>query len=359
MRYLFIIQGEGRGHLTQALALSDMLRRNGHSISEVLVGRCKNRQIPKFFAEKINAPLTQFDSPTLDYGQSGKRGRIIKTFVSNTTPNKLNRWRKSIATIKEHIERSDADLVVNFYDFLFGAANMIHQFEIPSICIGHQFMADHPKFTHRSQRDGGSLMLRFINLISSYGSVKRLALSFYPLSSSTARRIYVVPPLLRSEIFELESTKGDYILGYMLNPAYLSEVMVWKSQNLETKVHLFWDKQGAAEVEERLPNLWLHKINDELFLNYMAGCSGYVTTAGFESICEALYLGKPTLMIPAHVEQQINAADAHSVGAGEVAEEFNLSLLTNSIESYSANTEEFREWVNSAEKRILKALTDL
>ena len=29
MRFLFIVQGEGKGHLTQALTLEDMLRRNG------------------------------------------------------------------------------------------------------------------------------------------------------------------------------------------------------------------------------------------------------------------------------------------------------------------------------------------
>ena len=39
MRFLFIVQGEGRGHLTQALALEEMLTRNGHEIVEVLVGR--------------------------------------------------------------------------------------------------------------------------------------------------------------------------------------------------------------------------------------------------------------------------------------------------------------------------------
>ena len=32
MRFLFIVQGEGRGHLTQALTLEDMLRRNGHEV---------------------------------------------------------------------------------------------------------------------------------------------------------------------------------------------------------------------------------------------------------------------------------------------------------------------------------------
>ena len=30
MKVLFIVQGEGRGHLTQAITLEEILRRNGH-----------------------------------------------------------------------------------------------------------------------------------------------------------------------------------------------------------------------------------------------------------------------------------------------------------------------------------------
>lgn len=48
----------------------------------------------------------------------------------------------------------------------------------------------------------------------------------------------------------------------------------------------------------------------------MGGCKAYLTTAGFESVCEALYLGKPVLMVPVHVEQECNAWDAQKVGAG-------------------------------------------
>ncbi|MFI3248836.1 MAG: glycosyltransferase family protein [Rikenellaceae bacterium] len=358
MRYIFVIQGEGRGHLTQALSLGDMLRRNGHEVSEVLVGRCKNRELPKFFSDKIDAPITQFDSPTFDYGQSGKRGRVLKTIFNNTTPVKMNKWRKSVNIIAKKINQSNCDVVVNFYEFLLGAAVMIHNLEKPIICIGHQFMIDHPRFK-QSPSEGGTLMLRLNNHICSYGAHKRLALSFYPMKRALSRHIEVVPPLLRPEIYSLKSTTEGFVLGYILNPAYLSEIMVWKSQNPDTEVHLFWDKIGAAECEEKLPGLWLHKINDKLFLEMMAKCRGYVTTAGFESICEAMYLGKPVVMIPAHVEQQINAADAHSVGAGEISDEFNLTLLESAIANYSADTESFRKWVDSAEEHMLRALTEI
>ena len=39
MKFLFIVQGEGRGHFTQALAMEEMLLRNGHEVVEILVGK--------------------------------------------------------------------------------------------------------------------------------------------------------------------------------------------------------------------------------------------------------------------------------------------------------------------------------
>lgn len=39
MKYIFIVQGEGRGHLTQCMALEEILRKNGHEVVEILVGK--------------------------------------------------------------------------------------------------------------------------------------------------------------------------------------------------------------------------------------------------------------------------------------------------------------------------------
>ena len=53
MKMLFIIQGEGRGHLTQALSLRRKLADEGHQVVGVLVGKSPARRIPDFFMEKI------------------------------------------------------------------------------------------------------------------------------------------------------------------------------------------------------------------------------------------------------------------------------------------------------------------
>ena len=68
-----------------------------------------------------------------------------------------------------------------------------------------------------------------------------------------------------------------------------------------------------VKVDSRLS---FHQLNDTLFVRYMAGARAYATTAGFESVCEAMYLGKPVLMVPTHIEQACNAFDAVHAGAG-------------------------------------------
>ena len=63
MKFLFIVQGEGRGHLTQAITLEEMLLRNGHEVVEVLVGKSSSRTLPGFFNRSIHAPVKRFISP--------------------------------------------------------------------------------------------------------------------------------------------------------------------------------------------------------------------------------------------------------------------------------------------------------
>ena len=43
MRFLFVVQGEGRGHLTQALAMERLLTQAGHEVVEILVGKSNSR----------------------------------------------------------------------------------------------------------------------------------------------------------------------------------------------------------------------------------------------------------------------------------------------------------------------------
>lgn len=359
MKYLFIVQGDGRGHMTQAIALSEILRRNGHEVVEVLIGKSKIREIPDFFYEKIGAKVRVFDTLSFSFKKDKKHIHLLKTILYNITPKRLRKYKKSIEKIHRRIKKNEPDVVVNFYEILTGFTHLRFSLDVPIINIGHQYLLKHPGYTHGKGDGQGMMFLRLHSLLCGVGATKTLALSFYPLKDYIPERIAVVPPLLRKEVLNLKPTKGDYILGYMLNHGYESEVRAWHAKYPDINLHFFWDKKDSDKEQRIDKNLTLHTIDDEKFLNFMSGCRGYVTTAGFESVCEALYLDKPIMMIPAHIEQEVNAADTASFGGGVIGNNFNISVLLNYMETKEDSDDKFRKWVDSAEETFLRHLTTL
>jgi len=70
-------------------------------------------------------------------------------------------------------------------------------------------------------------------------------------------------------------------------------------------------------------------------------------------VCEAMYMGKPVLMVPTHIEQACNAFEASLAGAGIVADYFDLNKLLDYIPHYEKK-KNFRDWVEKAAWYILK-----
>jgi uncharacterized protein (TIGR00661 family) len=357
-RFLFIVQGEGRGHLTQAISLADMLRRHGHEVVEVLVGKSHSRELPDFFREKMNTSIRIYDAPSFIFGNNKKHIDMVKTFLYNASPQKLKKYGDSIELIHNRIKEQAPDIVINFYEILPGFTQLRFRIDVPFVNIGHQYMLRHPDYVNG--RGDQLMVLRLHSILCSIGATKILALSFYPMKSHVRERVTVVPPLLRKEVLELTPSTGDYILGYMLNQGYENEIRAWHKKHPEVKLHFFWDKKDAPAELVVDDTLTLHTIDDELFLKYMAGCRGYITTAGFESVCEALYLDKPVMMIPAHIEQEVNAADALSIHGGITGNKFDLSRLLEYMDKERTfQAAAFQEWIRSAENVFIGQLTSM
>jgi hypothetical protein len=202
--------------------------------------------------------------------------------------------------------------------------------------------------------------------MTAMGSAEKLALSFREMSDDTARHIKVVPPLLRPEVLAFGSgnpdckiKSGDYILGYMLNAGFAHDVMHWHYDHPDIPLRFFWDKSEYGPVRKFDDTLSFYYLDDKEFLRQMSGCKAYASTAGFESICEAMFMGKPLLMVPSHIEQECNAFDATRSGAAISSKEFDLSMLLDfSIHGFRPDSE-FPSWAVSAEGRIIDELQNV
>ena len=62
-KYILAVQGEGRGHMTQAISMYEMLIEQGHTVCAVILGSSGTRDVPSFFFEKVKAPIIQLQSP--------------------------------------------------------------------------------------------------------------------------------------------------------------------------------------------------------------------------------------------------------------------------------------------------------
>ncbi len=363
MKYIFIVQGEGRGHMTQAITLEKMLERNGHEVVEILVGTSATRKIPEFFLRSVNAPVKEYTSVNFMASAKNRKPNMFKTVFYNIFT--FIKYFPSIRFLRRTILHSGADVVVNFYELLLGLTYASYWIKIPQVSIGHQYAFIHRDFGLPVLQHPGYEWINFISRVGSKGTRKRLALSFSPMPEDKLWKIKVVPPLLRPEVLDLRNEDGTpgpmmkdggYVLGYMLNTGFSDDVMTWHKDHPETQLHFFWDKWSAGTVKKVDDTLTFYLIDDKEFVKQMAGCGAYACTAGFESVCEAMYLGKPILMVPAHIEQQVNAFDAHRNGAGIPAKYFDISALLEFKKDFKPN-EDFVSWVRSAERIILEELT--
>ena len=112
MKILFIIQGEGRGHLTQALSLRQKLMAEGHEIVGVLVGKSPARRLPDFFFNNILSQVKPFQSTNFIPTAKNKQVSLMRSVLYNVL--RLHKYMGSIRYIDRMIRQTDADVVVYF-----------------------------------------------------------------------------------------------------------------------------------------------------------------------------------------------------------------------------------------------------
>ncbi|GAB4234940.1 MAG: glycosyltransferase family protein [Ekhidna sp.] len=356
MKFLFIVQGEGRGHMTQAMSLFDILKKNGHEITHVVIGKSKRRQLPDFFVKNISAPITQLESPNFVTDKKAKSVNITRTILVNLS--RIRVFHKSIQKLDTIVKSDQPDAIINFYDFLGGFYFMLKKPQVKHLAIAHQFLLSHTDFTFPKGRIYDQWSLRIGNRLAGYGASKKLCLSFQPMTDEPKKKLNIVPPLLREEIKNTSPSQKDHFLVYMVNHGYSEQVMHFHQQHPSIPLHCFWDKKGMPEEHKVDDTLTFHQLDDKKFINFMASCRGYLTTAGFESVCEAMYFGKPVLMVPVegHYEQACNAVDAEKAGAGISSNQFDLNLLLDYIPKHKTVKSDFHSWCALTEEKLLNHL---
>jgi uncharacterized protein (TIGR00661 family) len=359
LKFVFIVQGEGRGHLTQAISMSQILRRQGHEVCHVLVGKTPGRVVPSYFVEKIGSDVTLFDSPALVLDGGNRKILIGSTLRTNIYH--YQKYIRSLKRINKVVEKFKPDAIINFYELMAGLYFWRYKPNVLHICVAHQYLIHHPVFQFPKGMKTDKFMLKLNNKMASLRADRILALSFQPEEDLPDKKMYIAPPLLRSEIFNLKPAQGDYILGYMVYPGYAENVKEWHKRNSDINAVFFWNRTDVPDNYAINDKLKFCRLNDEKFLAYMAGCKAYLTSAGFESVCEAAYLGKAIMVVPTegHYEQHCNGEDAVRTGIAARSFDYDLGALMKYTQTFQQKDNSFQQWVESAPSRFLELIESL
>lgn len=353
LRCAFVVQGEGRGHMTQALAAEEILLEAGHRVTRVFLGRSDRRPVPGFFRERLRAPVETFPSPVLVPDRRDRGMSVRATAVHSLL--RLPLYVAGGLRMGRRLRAEDPDVVLNFFDLVGAGALFLFRPGRRRLAVGHHFLTVHDEFPRPDEAGIGWWGLRVLTTLCGLGASRRLALSFRPLPDPGSRTA-VHPPLLRRSVIDAEPEEGEHLQVYVLNPGYARELVEWHARNRGVKVEAYWDRTDVPECLEVHPNLRFHRIDDRGFVEGLRTCRALATTAGFESVCEAMYLGKPVLLVPTrgHVEQACNAGDAVRAGAGIRRERFALDDLLAYLEEEGHSLDRrFRSWVRQAPARLL------
>ena len=344
LKFLFIVQGEGRGHATQAIRLKEILTEEGHIVGSVFLGTSPQRNVPLHILKEFRGEVKFFQSPNFIRSKNRRGILIFQSLIYNLFRSYL--YLQSMLFIRKQINIEKPDAIINFYDLLGGLAWYFSERKSAYYAISHHFLFESPDFNAPGNFKLQKRLLKVHNGLTSLKSKNILALSFD--HQPVFRKTMVMPPLIRKEILNKDPEIGNFVVVYLLNEGLAVDLLPIFKKHSEMEFRVYMQAGMNPEIFPR--NVKLQDIQYEQFAKDLMHCIAVITSSGFETICEAAYLGKPVFILPSenHYEQHGNRGDAIRAGLAMDYRDFNLRQL-NKKDNYL-----FRNWCQQSEQLFLK-----
>lgn len=301
MRIVYGVQSTGRGHLARFAALKPLLDEAGHELLVIISGY---DEPPLFFLESIGSSryerMTSYQM--VDDGEGGisKRG-TAKAFIKHM-PDLLS----SLYQGHKRISAFDPDLIISDFDPITGSPMVAPS--VFKVGIGNWAMARQRGTVHlpgtRIERFNTNLAAK----LCTSGVDVLLGCHFYPCDENC------LPPILRPDIDAVPVSNNGHILVYHSFQGRLEPIVEYAGNHEDREIIVY----GYPSRPPSMPENMRFETKPDRFLSDLATCEAYVGTAGFQSVCEAFYLGKKIVVQPidGHYEQMWNAAKLDELGIG-------------------------------------------
>jgi uncharacterized protein (TIGR00661 family) len=346
---VFIVQGEGRGHMSQAIALKEHLDGAGFSLEAVFVGKKHTQVLPDYFVHCFGNKIRPFHSPYFLNTPNRKGIYVGRTLLFNLIRSPA--YLREVARIRRTILSLKPEVVVNFYDVVGALALRKLNPAIKRIGIGHHFYL-HYKNYFGLQRGLDRQLLAWHTRIIMRSCDRVLALSYREERGNS--KIEIVPPLIRKAYRELTYQHGSRYLVYFLKEGYIYDLIRLAREDPEFLADVFTEVLPGIELPA---GIRIFPKKGAEFREKMASCKGLIESAGFDTIAEAAYHGIPQAVIPVrnHFEQRCNSLDVEASGIGVKLDQLVPGLQQN---MKRVDPAAYRKWADRSGELFLKNLKE-
>jgi len=355
MKIAVIIQGEGKGHFSQAMEAIARLRSRGEEITGCYIGTSLFRNMPRYFRDASPLPLKTFLSPNFIRTPDRRGIHVFFSLLVNTLL--IPVYLLEALRLGIMLRRDGSEKLLNFYDPVGAVAGSWMKRKSSKVLISHHFYLSHPDFIHPHGMEGAYFWLQLMNRTMMRHADEVYALSFR--KGSKYGKISVVPPLV-PQVLQKTGKRNDTIsagapgripghgaqepdLCYFLNPGFLEELLRFYQDRPQLEADIFVEQPGVANAPT---NVRLQRADRDQFLKKMQLAGRVICTAGFDTVAEAFCMGIPVYIIPSenHYEQYCNALDAARTGMA-----FQLESLMELDEAAfePAGHAAFARWLNT------------
>ena len=305
MKILYAIQTTGNGHLSRAQKLAPEFSKKAKV--DILTSGPKNN-FPTY-----KTPIKHYKGFKFFTSKSGSINWIKTIFLNNY-------FQFFIDVLKCPVK--DYDLVISDYEPISAWASILRG--VKCVALSNQYVLNSENVP--KPKKYSRLVLRFINLFCP--SKVGYGYHYRPYNKN------ILDPIIRDNIREINASTSNEILIYLPTYSINNIVDIIKQIPVKMEWTIFTNESNSNYNLERIN---INSISDELFTKKIGSCYGIICAGGFSTTSEAIFLGKPMLVVPvkAQIEQQFNAAALEKEGI-QILKEFSLNYI-----------DKINEWIHS------------
>lgn len=241
-------------------------------------------------------------------------------------------YRLNLENVEKAIEDFKPELVISDWETF--SSIYAKRNDLPLISVDNQHFLISGEFDFPKRYFWDYLKAKFtINLLMKRADYYIITSFYQTRLRNRHENIFLVPPILRDEIFNIKPAKKNYILVYQSTNSYDKLIKILKDVDERFIVYGF-DKSSKEK------NLEFKRFDEKDFLKDLKDCEAVICNGGFTFISEAIYLRKPILSLPinGHFEQLLNAMYIKKMGYGE----FYRNLDVEKIKLFIKNLNKYK-----------------